>query len=307
MLQWEKYQEVGEEYPAEWWSSYRDDKGIKKYAPKNTTDLIRGNKENFKSAGMAGFEESVFQAAENTPVGPLYTYVTGENPRGEKVGVGGRVLSAGVTASSIFAGPLTSKGIGAVKNQMAKRTISGKSSGTVARNTINSAENVITTLGNKAEDLTRKIDLEDIQPFRFVSKDAEKLLKQSQGRPGILTPSPKGRHLGHAYDHIPHDGMSPQQLAKSLSRKNNNTVWARPRHANQDLRNILNARAEDLATLKPGSEIQGTFRLPGKRYGYNSKKGANPESVAFDEVTYAISRTKDGRLHVEHFSPKISN
>lgn len=136
---------------------------------------------------------------------------------------------------------------------------------------------------------------------------AEELLGTSEGRLGL--PNNRGRQYpGHAGDHLPPEGASRTEAMAHAQRrpdKQNTTVYFNRRHAVQDLRDALNAHAEEIANLRPGQSLSFSHGTP-VRPGFDSVRGGPPTEVSWREVTVALERLSSGELHLVHFSPRIA-
>lgn len=128
---------------------------------------------------------------------------------------------------------------------------------------------------------------------------AQQLLDSSEGVAG------PGSNIGHARAHVPRAGQDPRALAQSRPTKQNTTVYRNERHATQDLREALQANADDILALTPGSNVGFRYRPTAPRPGYNSQLGGPASEVSIREVTGRVAMMPDGRLHLVHFAPAL--
>ncbi|MBI4861622.1 MAG: hypothetical protein HY815_15375 [Candidatus Riflebacteria bacterium] len=112
-------------------------------------------------------------------------------------------------------------------------------------------------------------------------------------------------------DHIPLAGEEPSVLAASRPTKAVTTVHRNSRQGLKDLRGALDANHGEIDALKPGEQRLIRFRTSEPRLGYNGVRQPNGsvavEEVSRDSVTVNVQRLPDGRLHSDHFSPRVGD
>jgi hypothetical protein len=141
-------------------------------------------------------------------------------------------------------------------------------------------------------------------PTPFGKGSVEKLLQASEGQPG------PGVNVGHALaTHIPPKGATDaeaKQMAESRS-IDHSTVFRSHDQAVKVLRDILNDNRAAIDALPPdGSSVGGMVTLPVPRQGFDSVNGDPAEAVEIRRVTWRVARMPDGRLHILHFAPKMT-
>ncbi len=139
--------------------------------------------------------------------------------------------------------------------------------------------------------------------------DADKLVRESQGRPGV-----SGGGTGHAESHIPPAGATPEQIA-ALAQKRSAAqitgVFASREIGLAALDHVQKENAAKLTALRPGGTLALTFEneafvtFPRSDVGF-WRPQAGCGGVAYATRGEAVfQKLPDGKLHLVTFYPSV--
>ncbi len=129
---------------------------------------------------------------------------------------------------------------------------------------------------------------------RNSKESAEELINSSQGRSVLTGPR-------HPRYHFPPPNATDAQVKALTSARGNakNTMWRHWRHGQQDLRDVMNRKIDNLDALAPGQSLRDIVSLRKTRQGYESIEGGPAILKEYDHVFVYFQKGADSKLHLQ--------